>query len=735
MAYMICKYGLAGGGSITVSYESQYYDKTITCSNGITTLTDVTTSSGETTFNIDKEGIWTISCNNSTVTVNTIFSYSLSLKPDGKTVTPVNDIQTWLKCGGINDKDYTTLGEVIDDDETLLTLMNDNNAVDYLVRSTNWAASEAMIPTMTSNTTPAGYVASASTTYSTSMGTYPYKAFDKVLAKDSNSWAAADNDKVGAWLQIQLPVAKQANRMEVYRVDDYSRQTKSFTLLGSTNGTNWDELGVYETDFGSSSGSYYFNTIIEGGEYSYYRFVHISSAGTGSYDFAGFIEIQLYSLAINSSEKAMKFIGANDYAANTLLNNTIWKNAIQNSIYANKVYNVKVPTMTSNTTPYGECISNGAISDARANWYTFNDDWTYRNDIVNNDHLFMSTSTSANTGYIGYKFTAPTNITFCQILLANNTTTTHNETLMIQGSNDNNNWSNLLSENTIINVPDRKAFSTINNLTSISLNNDYSYQYYRIARAANGVDRFAVVEAQFLSHINAGVQTWLHTANITDKDYTTIEEVIADSTTLTTLLTSNDSIDYLAGCTNWAYEICSDRIAMELIGNNNYASNTLLADETWCNAICNSEYFESILNSKVPEMTSDTTPEGQVIYSSQYSAAYAAWKAFNSSGAWGTNTIMNQWCGYKFVEPICINKAYMVFTQGKNYRIEASNDGANYETIYTGVTPADSSTVSIYIPNNTEYLYYRLYVVDTWRNTAGYNISVNRIQFYGREDI
>ena len=91
MAYMICKYG-SGGGSITVSYESQYYDKTITCSNGTTTLTDVTTSSGETTFDIDKEGIWTISCNNTSISVNTIFSYSLSLKPDGKTVTPVNDI-------------------------------------------------------------------------------------------------------------------------------------------------------------------------------------------------------------------------------------------------------------------------------------------------------------------------------------------------------------------------------------------------------------------------------------------------------------------------------------------------------------------------------------------------------------------------------------------------------------------------------------------------------------------
>lgn len=57
--------------------------------------------------------------------------------PDGKTVEPTDDIQTWIKCAGRKDL-YTTLADVLADTTCLAALIADNNACDYLVRSTTW---------------------------------------------------------------------------------------------------------------------------------------------------------------------------------------------------------------------------------------------------------------------------------------------------------------------------------------------------------------------------------------------------------------------------------------------------------------------------------------------------------------------------------------------------------------------------------------------------------------------
>ena len=62
-----------------------------------------------------------------------------STVPDGKTVTPTDDISIWLACGGRSET-YTTLSQVLSDVACLSSLINDNNAVDYLVRSTTWAS-------------------------------------------------------------------------------------------------------------------------------------------------------------------------------------------------------------------------------------------------------------------------------------------------------------------------------------------------------------------------------------------------------------------------------------------------------------------------------------------------------------------------------------------------------------------------------------------------------------------
>jgi hypothetical protein len=119
---------------------------------------------------------------------------------------------------------------------------------------------------------------------------------------------------------------------------------------------------------------------------------------------------------------------------------------------------------------------------------------------------------------------------------------------------------------------------------------------------------------------------------------------------------SSNSSEYLQTLTLQFYSasITDNSTAMSYIGLNNYCANTLLADTTWCNAICNSEYFESVLNVKVPVMTSNTTPEGVASAESILSANYPAWRAFDrTNNPWiSGNGHINSWIGYAFTTEI-----------------------------------------------------------------------------------
>ena len=80
MAYFQCMSSSGGAGAtITVSYDSSFYNKTITCTKGTKTYTKTTTSSGSTTFNVNEEGTWTITCNGVSRTVNVVLSYSTQM--------------------------------------------------------------------------------------------------------------------------------------------------------------------------------------------------------------------------------------------------------------------------------------------------------------------------------------------------------------------------------------------------------------------------------------------------------------------------------------------------------------------------------------------------------------------------------------------------------------------------------------------------------------------------------
>lgn len=117
------------------------------------------------------------------------------------------------------------------------------------------------------------------------------------------------------------------------------------------------------------------------------------------------------------------------------------------------------------------------------------------------------------------------------------------------------------------------------------------------------------------------IQIWLHCADIWNMNYTTIEQVLADASTLQALIASNNAADYMARSTSWASSVTANSSAMAYIGANNYCADKLLANSTWCTAICNSTYFENVLNVKVPTMTSNTAPSGEAFGSTLWSGS------------------------------------------------------------------------------------------------------------------
>lgn len=243
------------------------------------------------------------------------------------------------------------------------------------------------------------------------------------------------------------------------------------------------------------------------------------------------------------------------------------------------------------------------------------------------------------------------------------------------------------------------------------------------------------------------IQIWLNCANIWDKNYTTISQVLADTTTLLTLVSSNNAADYMARSTSWASSVCANQTAMGYIGNNDYCANTLIADATWLAAICNSAYMESVLNVKVPTMTSNTTPSGECFGSQPSSNDLSAFGAFNAFGGSSSYGFMSEippvHLGYTFTNAVrvCViditNLTNIGGEQPTKIIVRATNDAITTDQ-YGTMTNTPSWTVlkeqnisslqnKIIVSNATSYKSYDLVLSEIVKR-----IQVKPCQFYGR---
>ena len=239
------------------------------------------------------------------------------------------------------------------------------------------------------------------------------------------------------------------------------------------------------------------------------------------------------------------------------------------------------------------------------------------------------------------------------------------------------------------------------------------------------------------------------------QEITTIQDVIADTQVLSAVVGSHNAMDYMARSETWTIYICADENAMSLIGMTNYAARTLLEDGgvVWRDAIGKSAYRDYVLNLKVPIMTSDTTPSGEVKAATLHDG-YHRYYAFdgNDNTIYVGNSLCfskqsrnyDEWIEYNFGRPVRIY--YMEAYLYNNYIlyfptgcvIKGSNDGTNYTVISDtlGTTTRDAKMTVRY---PADYNIIRFAMIGSVYNDDPNNNAwfpyIREMQFYGREDV
>lgn len=285
--------------------------------------------------------------------------------------------------------------------------------------------------------------------------------------------------------------------------------------------------------------------------------------------------------------------------------------------------------------------------------------------------------------YVGYKFVNPTCVNRFSIQ-QEVASPSYFKTYKLQASNDNSEWIDIGTFT--------ETSMTAGEQYTHEVNNGNYYTYYRIYFTESGQSEYPGISVQTLQFYQTGITT------------------------------SQD--------------------AMSLIGKYDYCSNALLSNSTWAEAICNSEYFEEVLNVKVPKMTSATEPSGEVTSSGYDSTNRPSWlpyKVFNEdiTEGWWSSKPSNVYISYQSVRPICVRKISVQSVPDdnvirlKNFKLQGSNDGSKWTDIYAGVYENNDNVQKFSFANDNFYSYHRLYCIDNYA-TTGYYIVIKNLQFYGR---
>ena len=388
---------LSGGSSIEpytviVSLDENFKGQPVTLTQGteIMRKTCPTTVPYEVEFKPMNDGVWTVT---STTKDGNVVSVDTEPLLEWRTYNVTLNIdlnfQEWLNRGRV-EKTFTSLDDVLADEPTVRQLMTVHDSVDYLVTAlsniTNIAKKilandicakwinlrdyafdmleananikavmdsvnkygygelalidgtwqpKGAVPVMTSNTAPYGEVIASSvfTNYD------KFKVFDDI---DSTYWASNNpSSSVGEYIGYKFvnPICVKKVKCRLYA------NALTFDVYGSNDNSKWDKLDsinttTTSTDFNINNDKFYL----------YYKIQCVTEITN---------MIRIYTL---------QFYG--------------------------RSLNVSVPTMTSNTAPWGEAIR-GYVWNSLEAFKAFDKD---------TDTCWGGTEGAGSTGYIGYKY-------------------------------------------------------------------------------------------------------------------------------------------------------------------------------------------------------------------------------------------------------------------------------------------------------------------------------------------
>ena len=385
------------------------------------------------------------------------------------------DYKAWLQAAGISPSGFADLAAVLADEETVRHLMTIHAAVDYL---TGFTASDASIQTILNNNYAAKWI---------NLRDYALDTLDGVYGTLMSSIGKYG---YGEWAYI-----------------NNTWQPKGCVPIMTSNSAPYGEASVSSALYTSEPAWHVFdgttsrwigNNIGAGAtDYAAYKFTNPVCVKKVSFTVAGNCNYQSYQVDASNDgtnwttlySKTEQVENGESRTFNITNDNYYLYYRLYGACYANRVglnnlqfygrsLTVSVPTMTSNTAPYGECGGTIPLHSTSASTYP------YSSLFSNNGAGFVTNRFSA--GYIYYKFTSPVVVKRARYV---NTANGNNslKTGAYIASNDGTNWTELITI----------AGSNVGNaIFDTDLNNDTPYLYYAI-RVDTVYANFTMLSLQF----------------------------------------------------------------------------------------------------------------------------------------------------------------------------------------------------------------------------------------------
>lgn len=248
---------------------------------------------------------------------------------------------------------------------------------------------------------------------------------------------------------------------------------------------------------------------------------------------------------------------------------------------------------------------------------------------------------------------------------------------------------------------------------------------------------FGIYEAE----LNArSYKKWLELGRVT-KSFSSLDDVLADQTTLRQLMYIHASADYmlewLQNDSNFRSKLLANDNALKWIGLSDYAYDKLPSDflAEWLAG----PRWERALKDHVPAMTSNTAPYGTVSFSSEMSGgeAYRVFRIISdTNGGWNSQAGIPQWLCYKFTNPINVKKLLLKTGSkgGPIAKLQGSNDGTQWEDLTSSYDFKEANKEYVLDVNTDKYfMYYREYCTDSnYVYSSQKYVLIDRLQFYGR---